>query len=242
VKRYVAIAAALAVSFVSGLTVAGCGTPSPSRSNSPNDSPSAAATQPSATSSPLDEHIAALPYYSSKRYDFQALAFPDAGHAWATADVWSRDRYEITGGAIFAATSGGGTWHRQESPRAWSEPSEIAFANDRCGWVLGSEDGHPPLLATTDGGATWGEQDASAFAPDADLNDIACADATHAWIVGDADTDEGLIWATTDSGVTWKRQALTTSGYLNAAVFADARHGWAVGDGVILATSDGGST
>jgi len=183
--------------------------------------------------------------YSSKRYDLQALAFPDAGHAWATADVWGRDQQGDTGvmgGAILAATSGDATWRRQESPSAWSSPSEIAFANDRCGWVLGSESVHHPLFATTDGGATWETQDAGTFGTDVDLDDIACADATHAWIVGDADSNDGVIVATTDGGVTWKKQALTTNGRLLAAAFADTRHGWAVGVGVILATSDGGRT
>ncbi len=188
---------------------------------------------------------ASIPGYSSKRYDVDTLAFPDAGHAWAIADVWGRDHWGdrgVMGRAILAATSGDATWLRQESPSAWSSPSEIAFANDRCGWVLGSESVHHPLLATTDGGATWETQDAGTFGTDVDLNDITCADARHAWIVGDADTHDGVIVATTDGGVTWKKQALTTSGQLLAAAFADDPHGWAVGVGVILATSDGGHT
>ena len=149
----------------------------------------------------------------------------------AAADVWSHDRFEIEGGAIFAATSDSAIWHRQQAPSAWSSPSELAFANDRCGWVLGTEDMHPPLLATTNGGATWTAQDVDRLNPNGDLNDIACADARHAWIVGDTDGHNGVILATTDGGLTWRRQALTTTGYLEAVAFADARHGWAVGVG-----------
>ena len=175
--------------------------------------------------------------------DFRAVAFPDHSHGWAIADVYDSSGRTITGGAIYATTNGGTTWQRQESATTWCSPSEVAFANARCGWVLGSAQPvngalapNPNiLLATADSGATWKRQD-----PDTDVNlsDVACTSATHAWAVGGS----GVIVATTDGGATWQRQASTTTGGLNSVTFADARHGWAVGHGVILATTDGGRT
>ena len=82
-----------------------------------------------------------IPGYSSKRYDVQAIAYPDADRAWAAADIWGRDQWGdagVMGGAILSAKSGAPDWRRQQAGSGWYWPSEIAFANDRCGWVLGS--------------------------------------------------------------------------------------------------------
>ena len=193
------------------------------------------------------------PRYFSRHHDLLAVAFPDVGHAWAIADLYQAGGLRITGGAIHATTNGGVTWNEQESATTWCSPSNVAFANARCGWVLGSAQpadnalaADPNvMLATTDGGATWKRQDTGTSRTGIELFNVACASPTHAWAVGGANANVGVIVATTDGGATWTKQwqaTLPTNGSLEDVAFADARHGWAVGDGVILATTDGGTT
>ncbi len=191
------------------------------------------------------------PRYFSRHSDLGAVAFPDVSHAWAIADVYQAGGLSITGGAIDATTNDGVTWNEQESATTWCSPSDIAFANARCGWVLGSAQpangALPPsdpnvMLATTDGGATWKRQDTGTSHTGIELFSIACASPTHAWAVGRADANIGVILATTDGGATWKKQWQAANGDLEDVAFADARHVWVVGDGVILATTDGGAT
>jgi hypothetical protein len=61
-------------------------------------------------------------------------------------------------------------------------------------------------------------------------------DASTGWVVG------GLIYKTTDGGLTWTQQFLPPD-LLFSVSFADALHGWAVGWGpTLLRTTDGGPT
>ena len=181
--------------------------------------------------------------YFSRHVDVQGIAFPDARHAWLTGNAYSSDGFTVVGGAILATTDGGGSWRRQMSSDSWT-PCSIVFANDRCGWMLGSSMSIGPetnrVLATTDGGATWQKKDTGTSGDADSLYDIACVGALHVWAVGGGDPHSGLILATTDGGATWRRETAKES--LIAVAFADTRHGWVVGDGGILGTTDGGHT
>ena len=77
---------------------------------------------------------------------------------------------------------------------------------------------------------------------------VSCPDSTHCWAGGVAGTDEGVILASKDGGVSWKVQA-TFPGVeeINALECPSDSHCWGAGDRVIsnrppllLATSDGG--
>lgn len=182
------------------------------------------------------------PHYFSRHVQVEGIAFPDASHAWVAGNVYNGGGLSITGGAILATTNGGTIWKQQNSATTWT-PWTVAFANARCGWMLGSpqpvNNAIPAdsnvVLATTDGGASWVRQDIGTSGTDFNLTDVACADATHVWAMGG-----GAVFATTNGGATWYRRYLDRGDSPNAAAFASAMDGWALGDHVVLTTTDGG--
>jgi photosystem II stability/assembly factor-like uncharacterized protein len=116
----------------------------------------------------------------------------------------------------------------------------IAFGDAQNGWAVGAPG---VILHTSDGGLTWRRQSAPGLEPAPVVNpqgpnlaDVAAVGANHAWLV--VGGTEGVIYATDDGGVHWRRQR---SGRppLALITFADTRHGWAAGNG-IMRTTDGG--
>jgi photosystem II stability/assembly factor-like uncharacterized protein len=84
---------------------------------------------------------------------------------------------------------------------------------------------------TSDGGRTWVPQMA-------DGNAICFVDGSHGWIAGDS----GIIYRTTNGGVTWSRQTTPITKHLYAVTFIDTLRGWAFGlYGYVLHTEDGGN-
>ena len=81
---------------------------------------------------------------------------------------------------------------------------------------------------------------------DAELSDVAFADAEHGWAVG----DRGVIYATADGGKHWRVQPAGVACRLASVQFVDADNGWVSGGvyypythtsrGVLLRTRDGG--
>jgi photosystem II stability/assembly factor-like uncharacterized protein len=184
--------------------------------------------------------------------DLNDLHFIDAANGWAVGDQ----------GVVAHSTNGGATWAAQASGVNGALLG-VSFADGRHGWAVGHTPATvfvipgPVILATTDGGAHWGAQTAPLPA-EAELFGVTFADATHGWAVGtlpgDGQRNASVIVATTDGGVTWKRQLThyppqvqnVTSAVLNAVACRDARHAIAVGsDDVgceIFRTSNGGAT
>ena len=168
------------------------------------------------------------------------------------------------GASALRASSGSG-WHAQNASAAGSDASlnSVYFADAAHGWAVGNSQGvsgyAPVILATTDGGATWGAQDSGSAGINASLNSVRFVDSTHGWAVGDSYDASAygtsVILATTDGGATWSAQdpgSAGIGGSLKSVFFIDAAHGWAVGDSfdasgyyagpVMLATTDGGAT
>jgi len=165
-----------------------------------------------------------------------AVAFGDAANVWAVGD----------GGTILHSADAGATWHLQSSPTAMSLGS-VAFADSTHGWAAGgrgwSDDESMPgatndgvILATTDGGTTWGVQ---TTVPGKAVAALSFVDDQQGWAVG----NRGLILHTADGGKTWVRQKSGVTRYVMSVTFVDALHGYAgCAYGLVLATSDGGVT
>ena len=112
-------------------------------------------------------------------------------------------------------------------------------ANDLCApdalhaWVVG--DGGF-IVATSDGGATWKEQDSGTLM---NLNAVSFPDAMHGWIVGGGTN----ILATTDGGITWGVLTSNNTTGFSEVDFVDTLHGWGLMTGLgISRTTDGGTT
>jgi photosystem II stability/assembly factor-like uncharacterized protein len=119
------------------------------------------------------------------------------------------------------------------------------FAHDAMtAWAVGD---YATILNTTDGGATWLEQD-SGYSDVYDWWDVQFLDGNTGWVVGgkpfDFTSHRRAILKTTDGGATWTTQYHDSNEpVLKAVHFVDASHGWAVGEGGdIMVTDDGGNT
>ena len=150
-------------------------------------------------------------------------------------------------GRLFRTADGGKTWHYQSSP---SKRSFVALAcpDKSHVWAVGQAG---EIIFSNDGGVTWKPQQSGT---ERQLLDVAFATPQRGIAVGDF----GTLIRTEDAGATWTKVPLPPDMklppdvadvvepgdvVLYAATFADAEHGWAVGEfGVILATTDGGST
>lgn len=137
------------------------------------------------------------------------------------------------------------------SPRAWRWLSPrptpanllgVHFVSASQGWVVG---GDGTILHSTDGGASWTEQDSGAPRP---LMALHFVDALQGWAVGGelayAPKAMTEILHTRDGGATWWAQATgAADAALNSVHFVDAANGWAVGyNGTVMHTDDGGKT
>lgn len=152
-------------------------------------------------------------------------------------------------GKIVKTTDGGFSWNEQPLPIVGYLSSGF-FVDSMVGWATGFQ----TILATTDGGNTWIEQDTvythSSGIP---LSSVYFVNRDTGWVVG------GIGWVsviakTTDGGKTWSHRVFEPPspemdvGRLSGVQFSNDSTGWAVGrvypgvNELILKTTDGGTT
>ena len=199
--------------------------------------------------------------------EFTSVSFVDPTHGWVVG-MKADDGGAQVGTVILATSDGGATWHVQRSSTAkisTSALNSVSFVDAKHGWAVGFKDLSgkvaPSALvqATSDGGASWHDQDTSSAGESVGLVSVSFVDAKHGWALGSRGVDGAdsidVIMSTTDGGTAWRTQDIGGDGgptALQSVTFADPVHGWAVGNspadgdglpvGLIMATDDGGAT
>jgi photosystem II stability/assembly factor-like uncharacterized protein len=174
----------------------------------------------------------------------------------------------VAGSRLFVSTSRGDSWQERSVPRAATANPEIAFVNEREGWLLAP--GSPAtqcqvqpvtLYHTSDGALTWEQLSPTGIA-DADCKaGVAFSDATHGYFGTFSPNAAPRVYRTADGGRTWvsSQPVADPPGFTSGpagfelrvgpvADFGNAKFVYAVGQnngqprGFVLRSSDGGAT
>lgn len=147
-------------------------------------------------------------------------------------------------------------WSYQSSPLwPYVDLGKVQFVSDQEGWISA---GNGSLLHTTDGGGTWDvvtpfQGDTVFVLCDPSIS-MWWADAKHGWLVGSAGTGfqnahGGVVYRTTDGGVTWSKKASGNAGEIGVQVqFVNDSVGWVSGFNLLtqqpefFKTTNGGSS
>ena len=173
--------------------------------------------------------------------ELRGVVFADENTGWVTSvqyGAWGDpDNWKAS---IWQTTNGGVTWITQTIPISASILNRIDFVDAQHGWTVGvkylgndtsGDSIHRAVVYhTADGGQTWQEQRLGLEDYRITLTGVDCVDAQNGWVVGFHHVfaaHEGVIFHTTDGGVTWERQAP----YKNFwdVQFIDQNRGYAVG-------------
>lgn len=172
---------------------------------------------------------------------WQSVFATDFSSAWLSGA-------DLPDGRILHTGDGGATWtsHAESLLVDYPMISITAWDDDNI-WAVGHGF---TILRTTDGGSTWVNTtpESQQGSPN-DANGITLLSKDDAWVV----LDYGNIWKTGDGGVTWTTQSIPpeVSGFFLLRICAiDQQTAWVSGgtaygstqEGVILHTTDGGST
>lgn len=184
----------------------------------------------------------------------------DGGTNWIDIDAGSRDVIDIlfttatTGWyleprSLRRSEDGGSTW---KTSLVFLEDNgviikdnytfiDMIFVDDKTGWVVGYREenqiGNGIIYKTTNGGASWVEQEGS-YIPI--ILSVFALDGNHAWAAGVG----GRMIRTSNGGSNWETyliQGLRADKNLQCLCFVDVSTGWVAGeDGTIFKTSDAG--
>lgn len=123
-------------------------------------------------------------------------------------------------------------WYKQKSNTTeWL--LGLDFIDVKNGWAVGTKG---TILKTDDGGINWFKQPIDTSYT---ISDVDFINPDLGWICGY--DGGGFIMNTTNGGLSWARQ--DSGNFLYSIHFITSTDGWAVGiDGIILKTTDGGST
>jgi photosystem II stability/assembly factor-like uncharacterized protein len=133
-------------------------------------------------------------------------------------------------GKLFKTTDAGQTWVNLITDYNGSI-LDISFCDANNGMI---STGYVKLLRTTNGGTDWTIINVPSW-----FKRISMADANTATAITGTNAE---IYRTTDAGVTWQDQTVSTLDDLEDICFVDVNNGTAVGwNGIILHTTDGGA-
>ena len=156
-----------------------------------------------------------------------AVFFLDKNRGWA---VGSR-------GTLLATVDGGKSWQAESQPTV-DVLRDIYFTDDQNGWLLceanlydlkSKDDPRTYLMQTSDGGANWKRINIQGADVNVRLVRVIFRRG-RGWVFG----EEGAIFTTRDSGVTWTRLQSPTRHLLLGGTFIDDDRGWLVGAGATI--------
>lgn len=169
-----------------------------------------------------------------------------------TSDCWAVS----ANGLVIATVTGGASWTTQTLPTGYSGFNSIGCANTSQCWIGGASNKGAAILATVNGGALWkaqatggsGTGQTTSFLGGT-VTGIACPSTSECF----AATDGGMIYSTTDGGLSGGWSLYTQSngsnsfgGGLSAITCFSTADCWAVGAGgsgaEVVTTRDGGTT
>ncbi|OGU77630.1 MAG: hypothetical protein A2W11_08195 [Ignavibacteria bacterium RBG_16_35_7] len=143
-------------------------------------------------------------------------------------------------GILLYTANGGNSWETQQSGVSTTLFSISALDSENC-WVAGL---NGKILKTTDGGNTWLSQ--SYFQENFQIMSLYFWNSTRGWlgaVIHDPPIGPiGLIYSTTNGGISWNQQFWGLGQPLTDIFFVDENNGWgAVNNSDILITSNGGN-
>jgi photosystem II stability/assembly factor-like uncharacterized protein len=166
-----------------------------------------------------------------------AVFFLDENHGWVVGSK----------GTLLTTKDGGKVWQTKTPPTS-DILRDIYFIDDQNGWLLceanlydlkTKDQPRTYLMQTSDGGEDWKRVNIRGADVDARLMRALFSQGGRGWAFG----EEGTIFTTHDSGVSWTRLHSPTRHLLLGGSFVDEDRGWLVGAGAtIIQTSDGGQT
>jgi len=192
----------------------------------------------------------------------KAVSFYDANDGMVVGSDAGNGGYGVC--VILVTHNGGLSW----TDYGASVPTDHALGFNSVAYVDSDHawgTNHGVVWGTADGGQTWAPESYVHPYPAPTypyyrvwFNSVTFENSQDGWAVGEAigvsnpdwTTSCTTIFATTNGGATWTRQAQgSTTGYLNAVSFTDASRGWAVGlEGygsasapIVYSTADGGA-
>ncbi|MGI8699945.1 MAG: WD40/YVTN/BNR-like repeat-containing protein [Nocardioidaceae bacterium] len=145
------------------------------------------------------------------------------------------------GPQITRSTDSGETWEvlpQQLSPYG-GRYRAVQLATVSTGWISGDAGA---LLKTTDGGATWRQQNPlGLYGSGATFVDPSFASEQSGWVAAYVSSSEGFLLHTTDGGRTWVKQPVPVPA-VTRVVATPGGGVWVGGDGAVGHSTDGGDT
>ncbi len=216
-------------------------------------------------------------YFTTKDTGFAVSTFGymlyktiDGGQTWDSTAFGSGSYYGMafinpsvgfitgsgsSGATILKTTDDGGTWTAQNFG-ANSEIRDIQMVTPTTGYAAGFDfgAGNGLIYKTTDGGNSWSMQTISILPDQLDFMGIYFTDTLTGYAAGHfvqsgTGANIGVVYKTTDGGLTWSSQTLAGGDHLNAVQFVSDSVGYiggsagssGCGGSVIFKTTDAGT-
>ncbi|MEK6303860.1 MAG: YCF48-related protein [Acidobacteriota bacterium] len=142
-------------------------------------------------------------------------------------------------GEVWHTTDGGNKWRLRSTLHDGNSAENIYFADDMNGWAIEAVS----MWRTSNGGFDWQRVFPidNAKSPTSLFHSFEFADSQYGWLCG----ERGVLYHTTDSGLTWKWQQVSpVTTEINSASFLDKSNGWVSSRprSKVYSTTDGGTT